>query len=183
MAVLVVDDASIMRVVLKDILARNCGFDKADIFEASGGNEAISQYKKITPELVFCDISMPDMNGLDVVKTLITLDPAAKIIMCTASGAEDDIKECIKVGAIDYIVKPPKVERIVQAVAKIKGEHWRDEKDSDEKDSVVSENEDDFQEDTNAPPKSDEDLQEEVKALHDEIDALKKEIELLKAAP
>jgi len=121
MSILVVDDAAIMRIVLKDILVRSCGFAKTDIIEAGGGIEAIAQYKKVRPDFVFCDITMPDMNGAEVVKELILIDANAKIIMCTASSDMDDIQECTSAGAKDYIVKPPRPDRVISAVEKIVG--------------------------------------------------------------
>jgi two-component system chemotaxis response regulator CheY len=93
----------------------------ADIYEASGGNEAISQYKLIQPELVFLDITMPDIDGITVVKELIKLNPGVHIIMCTSSNDRMDVRECIMAGAKDYIVKPPNTERIIKAVEKFRG--------------------------------------------------------------
>ena len=119
MAVLIVDDASVMRMVIKDTLVRYCGIKKEDIYEAAGGRDAISLYKRINPEFVLCDISMPDINGVDLVKELIEFDPDARIIMCTASAGKDSVNKCINAGALDYIVKPPLPERVVQAIEKV----------------------------------------------------------------
>jgi len=158
MSVLVVDDAAIMRIVLTDILVRNCGFEKKDIVEATGGNDAIKHYKKEKPEFVLCDISMPDMNGIDVVKALIEFDQDAKIIMCTASSDRADVQECINAGAKDYIVKPPKPERLTQAVAKIRGRETTEQETEQSTESQSA----------------------EIEALRSEVAALKKEIETLK---
>jgi len=120
-AVLVIDDARIMRVVLKDVLQKYCGYERGNIFEASGGKEGVEQYKEIKPEVVLCDIKMPDMNGIEVVKRIIEFDPKAKIIMVTSSTDEADVRGCITAGAKDYIVKPPSVERVVSAIRDIVG--------------------------------------------------------------
>ena len=117
--VLIVDDASIMRMVMKDILQRYCKYDKYNIHEASDGHEAIHKYNKIKPAVVLCDISMPGMNGIDVVKAIMEKDPEAKIIMITASNDESDVVECIRAGAKDYIIKPPKPERVVMAIKRL----------------------------------------------------------------
>jgi two-component system chemotaxis response regulator CheY len=121
MSVLIVDDASIMRMVLKDILVNHCGYAKEDIFEANGGENAISQYKRHKPEIVLMDISMPDISGVDAVKRIIKIDENAKIIMCTVSNSRGDVVECVRAGAKDYIIKPPVTERVVLAVNKVTG--------------------------------------------------------------
>ena len=117
--VLIIDDASIMRMVMKDILQRYCKYEKYNIHEASDGHEAISKYSKVKPAVVLCDISMPGMNGIDVVKAIMEKDPEAKIIMITASNDESDVVECIRAGAKDYIIKPPKPERVVVAIKRV----------------------------------------------------------------
>ena len=122
MSVLIVDDASIMRIVIKDTLMRYCNYEKDEIYEASGGADAKLKYQQIKPELVFCDISMPDINGVDLVKELIEIDPEAKIIMCTASAGKRIVKDCINAGALDYVVKPPSHERIMQAIEYVTGD-------------------------------------------------------------
>ena len=138
--VLVVDDAGIMRIVLKDILSRYCKIEKRMIFEAADGKEAVHQFKAQKPDVVLCDISMPDISGIDVVKNIISIDPYAKIIMCTASSDEDDVRECIRAGAKDYIVKPPKPERVTAALHKLLGDAYSGEFDEDEDDDSDKEN-------------------------------------------
>ena len=117
--IMVIDDASIMRMVMKDILLRYCKYEKFNIHEAHDGHEALNKYARVKPDIVLCDISMPGMNGIDVVKALIEKDPNAKIIMITASNDESDVVECIKAGAKDYIIKPPKPERVMLAIKRI----------------------------------------------------------------
>ena len=180
MSVLIVDDASIMRIVLKDILSRNLGFDKGKIREASGGKDAIAQYKKEKPEFVLCDISMPDMNVADVVKALKEIDQEAKVIMVTASGGQDKVMECISAGACDYIVKPPKPERIMKAINKIRGIEDEPEEDSENEGEAETGTEAESSTEPESPPE--EKPLSEVEALRKELEALKKENEMLKAA-
>lgn len=118
MAYLIVDDVSIMRLVLKDILVRYCGCASEEIYEADRGKAALEKYGEIKPKVVFCDVSMPEMDGVAVVKKIIETDPEAKIIMCTASAEKEMVQQCISAGAIDYIVKPPVPERVRQAFEK-----------------------------------------------------------------
>ncbi|MCL2564360.1 MAG: response regulator [Defluviitaleaceae bacterium] len=122
-SVLIVDDASIMRMTLKNILLKSFPLSEDDIYEAGDGMEAVSEYRSKKPDLVFLDITMPYLDGLGVVKGLLKVDPDAKIIMCTASNEEVDVRECLKAGAIDYIVKPPSPERVVQAMERAIGKN------------------------------------------------------------
>ena len=173
--VLVVDDASIMRMVMKDILQRYCKYEKYNIHEASDGHEAIHKYNKVKPAVVLCDISMPGMNGIDVVKSIIEKDPEAKIIMITASNDESDVVECIRAGAKDYIIKPPKPERVVVAIKRITDdnpltiqEHERSlEADEDEAATVEENNEETKNE---AGEKKADEFTEQVKELRHQLE-------------
>ena len=121
MTVMVVDDTSILRRVLSDILVEFCDVPRQNIYEAVDGMEALSEYKRVRPDMVFLDIAMPKLSGLDVVKQILQIDPSANIIMCTAAGHRDVVKECVYAGAKDYLVKPLQPERVVDSVRKIMG--------------------------------------------------------------
>ena len=116
MRVMVVDDASFMRMVLKDMLIKN-GHDV--IAEATNGKEALDRYKECKPDLVTMDITMPDVDGIEGVKLIKGFDPNAKIIMCSAMGQESMVKDAVIAGARDFIVKPFKEDRIVAAITKL----------------------------------------------------------------
>ena len=119
MTVLIVDDAGIMRMVLKDILIKSTGLRAEDIHESPNGLDGIAKYKSLHPDLVFLDISMPDIDGIATLKEIMKIDPSAKIIMCAASNDETDILECVKFGARYYIEKPPRPEKVTQAYTKL----------------------------------------------------------------
>jgi two-component system chemotaxis response regulator CheY len=101
--ILVVDDALFMRTILKDILQSN-GF--TNILEAGDGAAAIDAYRKNRPDLVTMDINMPGTDGIQALKSIIAIDPTAKIIMVTSVEQKQIVQEAIKVGAKDYVVKP-----------------------------------------------------------------------------
>jgi two-component system chemotaxis response regulator CheY len=113
--VLVVDDAAFMRKVVSDAL--NGGGHEV-IGEASNGAEAVIRYQELKPELMTLDITMPEMDGLTALKEIIAIDPSARIIMCSALGQESKVLEAIKAGAKDFVVKPFKAERVLDAVGK-----------------------------------------------------------------
>ena len=117
--VMIVDDVTITRKALRNILVESCHVDSSYIVEAVDGEEAIFMYKQCDPDVVFLDITMPDLDGKTVVKELIKIDPEAKIIMYTGSGDKMDVVECIRAGAKDYVRKPPDIDRVQRALKKI----------------------------------------------------------------
>ena len=117
-SVLIVDDAAFMRMMIKDILTKN-GYDVAG--EAENGLKAVDKYKELTPDLVLMDITMPEMNGIDAVKSIKAIDPGAKIVMCSAMGQQAMVIESIQAGARDFIVKPFQADRVLEAVRKVLG--------------------------------------------------------------
>ena len=64
---------------------------------------------------------MPNKTGIEALKDIKTIDPSAKVVMCSAMGQESMVVEAIKLGALDFIVKPFKPDRILQTVSKIIG--------------------------------------------------------------
>ena len=113
--ILVVDDAAFMRKMVTDALTKG-GHDV--IGEAGNGTEAVEQYQSLKPDLTTLDITMPEKDGLSALKDIMALDPAAKVIMCSALGQESKVLESIKLGAKDFVVKPFQADRVLDAVGK-----------------------------------------------------------------
>lgn len=113
--VLIVDDAAFMRMMIKDILAKN-GYEI--VGEAENGQIAIEKYKDVKPDLVTMDITMPEMDGIAAVKEIVSFDSAARVIMCSAMGQQAMVIDAIQAGAKDFIVKPFQPERVLEAVSK-----------------------------------------------------------------
>ena len=116
--VLVVDDAAFMRKVLSDALAKG-GHEV--VGEAANGNEAVSRYQELHPDVMTLDITMPEKDGLEALKEIIAADPAARVVMCSALGQESKVLESIKSGAKDFVVKPFQADRVLEAVGKALG--------------------------------------------------------------
>ncbi|MEF9941544.1 MAG: response regulator [Lachnospiraceae bacterium] len=116
--ILLVDDAAFMRMMVKDTLTKN-GYE--DLYEAADGVQAIEMYEQVKPDLVIMDITMPNMDGLEALKTIKGKHPEATIVMCSAMGQETMVIEAIKSGAKDFIVKPFKPDRILKTVSSIVG--------------------------------------------------------------
>ncbi len=115
-SILIVDDAAFMRMMIKNILSKN-GYEI--VGEAENGQVAVELYKKLKPDLVTMDITMPEMNGIDGVKAIRGFDPNANIIMCSAMGQQAMVMEAIQAGAKDFIVKPFQQDRILQAIGRV----------------------------------------------------------------
>src|SRR3712207_2789251 len=114
--VLIVDDAAFMRMSIRKMLEEN-GFEI--VGEAENGLMAIEKYQELQPEVVTMDITMPEMDGLEALRQIKKIDPAASIVMVSSLGQEARMKEAIIYGAKGFIVKPFKEEIIVSALAKL----------------------------------------------------------------
>ncbi len=114
--VLIVDDLAFIKLIIRDTLEKR-GFEVAG--EASNGIEAVELYMKLKPDIVLMDITMPRMDGIQALSKIMSFDPNAKIIMCSALGQQKLIIQAIQLGAKDFIVKPFKPERIIGAIKKV----------------------------------------------------------------
>lgn len=107
--VLIVDDAAFLRMQLRGIFER-CGAEV--VGEAENGEECLQQYEILKPDLVTLDITMPDVDGITVLKQLKEKHPDAKIVMCSAMSHPDKFIASIQAGAFDFIVKPFNSDKI-----------------------------------------------------------------------
>ncbi len=101
--ILVVDDSSI---ITKTLSKHLLDFGLNVIGIAKNGTEAIEQYKKLNPDLVTMDITMPIVNGIDALKEIRSFDSQAKVIMITSHGEERLVMDAITLGAKGYMLKP-----------------------------------------------------------------------------
>jgi len=114
--IMIADDSDAIRMVLKDILI----IGKHEfVAEASNGLEASEQFKKTNPDIVLLDVAMPKKDGLTVLREIIAHKPDAKVIMITASDSQATIKECIRIGAVAYILKPFNFEDVLRKISEI----------------------------------------------------------------
>jgi len=116
--VLVVDDAVFMRKTISGALLE-AGFEVAG--EARTGVEAVKKYRELNPDVVTMDITMPDMDGIEAVKKIKEYDPDCKIIIISAMGQDSMVKEALMAGAVNFLVKPLKMETIVDTMKRALG--------------------------------------------------------------
>jgi two-component system chemotaxis response regulator CheY len=123
--ILLVDDAKFMRMMLREIL-RDAGYEV--VAEANNAKEAIKTYQEVKPDLVTMDIIMPGMSGLEAARAIIKLDPRAKIIMVSAMGQQELVKESLDAGASDFVVKPFVLDEVLEKVRKVLDHSYVDSK-------------------------------------------------------
>ena len=102
--ILIVDDAPLMRSMLQDVIKTN-GLAK-ETFEAVDGNDAIKKYLVHKPNLVIMDVIMPNTDGIESLQQIKKTDPKAKVLMISSVDEKTKVQDAMKLGAIDYIVKP-----------------------------------------------------------------------------
>ena len=112
MKVLIVDDERAIRNSLKEILTDE-GYD-ADT--AEDGADALRKVEKEKFDVIFCDIKMPGMDGIEVLDKLVEMGVDAAVVMISGHGDIDTAVECIKKGAFDFVQKPLDLNRILITV-------------------------------------------------------------------
>ena len=110
--VLIADDDAGMRAVMRKIVERVDGFTLAG--EADNGRDALALAEKERPAVVFLDVEMPEINGVECARAIQDMDPNTVIIFATAH--EGYMGDAFEVYAFDYLMKPFKVERVIQTL-------------------------------------------------------------------
>lgn len=110
--VLIVDDQNGIRVLLMEVFSSE-GYST---FQASNGKLALDIVKKDTPDLVLLDMKIPGMDGLEILKHIKAINSDIKVIMMTAYGELDMIKEATDLGAIMHFTKPFDIDEMRIAV-------------------------------------------------------------------
>lgn len=112
--ILIVEDEASIRRVLKNILTDEN--DKYKVEEAEDGLAGMEKIKKTDYDLVLCDIKMPKMDGMEVLKATMKIKPETPVVMISGHGDLETAVECMKMGAFDYIAKPPDLNRLLNTV-------------------------------------------------------------------
>lgn len=115
--VMLVDDEEGIRLLLRKIIERREGFEI--IAESNNFTDAVLQFNRTQPEVVFLDIEIGGASGIDCAKIIADMDPKTKIIFATAHA--EYMPEAFNVYAFDYLVKPFNVERVNQTLERIRG--------------------------------------------------------------
>jgi two-component system chemotaxis response regulator CheY len=111
--ILLIDDSALSRSIIKRALGNNFQY-----LEASDGMSGLESYFLDKPDLVILDLTMPGINGLEVLSKLREMDPQARIVIGTADIQEFSRHQAEDLGAIGFIVKPFTTENIQDVVGK-----------------------------------------------------------------
>lgn len=114
--VLIVDDAAFMRMSLKAML-ESYGYEV--VGEAENGAVGVKKFKECRPDIVTMDITMPEVDGIEALKAIRGIDPQAKVVMVSAMGQENFVKQAVLAGAKSFIVKPYKEDYIIKTLNQI----------------------------------------------------------------
>jgi two-component system nitrogen regulation response regulator NtrX len=107
--VLVVDDEKGVREALRQVLE----FEKLEVQTCASGHDALLAYPEFRPHLVFLDVKMQGMDGLEVLRRLRELDPHAQVVMISGHGTIQTAVEATQLGAYDFLQKPLDTDRIL----------------------------------------------------------------------
>jgi two-component system LytT family response regulator len=114
--ILIADDDEGIRTVLKKAIGRVEGYEEAG--EASDGESFLRIWEDERPDVVFLDVEMPVVSGIECARKIVDIDPGTIIIFAT--GHQEYMPEAFENYAFDYIVKPFKIERILKTLERIK---------------------------------------------------------------
>ena len=114
--ILIIDDERSIRRALREILE----FEEYDVFEAENGQEGLDLLKANQYDLVFCDIKMPLLDGMEVLEAVKKTENDTPFIMISGHGTIETAVEAIRKGAFDFIEKPLDLNRILVTLRNVK---------------------------------------------------------------
>lgn len=122
-SILIVDDSLPMRSVIKRTL-KAAGYGSSEILEAPNGKEALKLMEDAWIDLIMTDYNMPEMNGLEYIKTVKAgeMSKDIPVVVISTEGNHDKIKEFMDAGAAGYITKPFTAEAVRDLIVTILGE-------------------------------------------------------------
>ncbi len=114
--VLICDDEEGIRLILRKRIQRTAGFTV--VGEAADGRETLEKYERLRPRVVFLDVDMPEISGIECAREIQDKDPECKLVFAT--GHEEFMGEAFEVYAFDYLVKPFNLERLDATLDRIR---------------------------------------------------------------
>ena len=113
---LIVDDSAFARFHLRRLMD---SFENIIASEAANGNEAISEYKRLNPDIVLMDIVMPGLEGVETVRRICEADPLARVIMISSVSYREKVEEALAAGAKCFIPKPVTTNELKKAIEQV----------------------------------------------------------------
>jgi DNA-binding NarL/FixJ family response regulator len=112
--VLIADDQALVRGGFRMIL--DAQKDVEVVGEASDGREALAQARELDPDVVLMDIRMPELDGLEATRQLVSGDGSARVLMLTTFDLDEYVYEAMKAGASGFLLKDVRPEQLAEAV-------------------------------------------------------------------
>ncbi len=112
--VMVVDDHAIVRIGLKQVLDLSGEFEV--VGQAADGEEAVRMAAEVSPDLVLMDVIMPGKDGVEACREIMESSSEVRVVMLTASNAEDAVVESVAAGASGYLLKETDMEQLLSAL-------------------------------------------------------------------
>jgi NarL family two-component system response regulator LiaR len=115
--ILVVDDHVVVREGLCSLIGARK--DMVVVGEASDGNEAVQKATILNPDVILMDLVMPQMGGIEAIKTIKQLNPEARILVLTSFNEDRQVYEAVKGGALGYLLKDSSSNDLIEAIQKV----------------------------------------------------------------
>jgi DNA-binding NarL/FixJ family response regulator len=112
--IVIADDHELLRRGLRGVLEAHSGWQV--VGEAANGREAVELVRRLSPQVVVLDISMPEMNGLEATREILREFPGVQILVMTLHESEDLVREVLAAGARGYLLKSDAAQNLVRAV-------------------------------------------------------------------
>jgi NarL family two-component system response regulator LiaR len=115
--VLVVDDHAVVRKGIRAMLEIVTDIEVAG--EAANGREAVNAAQELRPDVILMDLVMPEMDGIEAIRAIRSLQPEGRVLVLTTFAGEDKIFPAIKAGALGYHLKDSSPQELVQAIRQV----------------------------------------------------------------
>lgn len=110
----VVDDAPFIREIIRRLVEKQA--DCEVVFEAEDGVQAVEMAKIHKPDVIFMDIIMPNMSGIEATKIILESQPDTRVIACSTNDQQSVVMQALEAGCSDYIHKPFTKEQLIKAI-------------------------------------------------------------------
>ena len=132
---LIVDDEPIERLAMEKIIKSH--IQNVDIcHEASNGREAVEYVKQHDPDIIFMDIQMPGMDGIEAVRQIKLAEPGATIIMVSAYDTFQYAQQVMREGVKEYLLKPSKKKDIIETIDRVLTQITKERKSLEEQKTI-----------------------------------------------
>lgn len=116
-SVLLVDDHALLREGVRAVVSRHVDIDI--VGEADNGRDAISEFRRLRPDVVLMDLQMPDMSGIDAIMAIRAECPAARIVVLTTYSGDGRAIKALRAGAVGYLLKASLRNELLAAIRSV----------------------------------------------------------------